>query len=166
MGEGIGVSWWSWACGAAGSSWVVALHRLHDGLCGELLKNYLPRTLFRALDVTELMDIRIFQSLLLLMLLSVTQLGVTLCDPMDYSLPCSPVRWIFQARILDWIAISFSRGSSWPRDQTQVCYIAGGFFTTEPPAAAIAMDTRQQLSILHSFLLLGRSILWSFIFLK
>ena len=49
----------------------------------------------------------------------------TSCDPMDCSLPGSPVRGIFQARILEWIAISFSRGSSGPRNQTQVSWIAG-----------------------------------------
>ena len=44
------------------------------------------------------------------------QLYLTLCDPMDSSLPGSSVHGIFQARILEWIAISFSRGSSQPRD--------------------------------------------------
>ena len=38
------------------------------------------------------------------------------CDPMDYSLPSSPVHGILQARILEWVAISYSRGSSQPRD--------------------------------------------------
>ena len=47
---------------------------------------------------------------------------------MDYSPPGSSVHWIFQARILEWLAISFSRGSSWPRDQTPVSHIAGRFF--------------------------------------
>ena len=47
---------------------------------------------------------------------------------MDYSLPGSSVHSISLARILEWIAISFSRESSWPRDRTQVC-IAGRFFT-------------------------------------
>ena len=42
----------------------------------------------------------------------------TLCHPMDCSPSGSAVHGIFQARILEWIAISFSRGSSWPRDQT------------------------------------------------
>ena len=50
------------------------------------------------------------------------------CKPMDYNLPGSSVHGIFQARILEWAAISFSRGSSWPRDETQVSYIAGRFF--------------------------------------
>ena len=42
---------------------------------------------------------------------------------MDCSLPSSYVHGIFQAIVLEWIAISFSRGSSWPRDQTQVSHI-------------------------------------------
>ena len=64
------------------------------------------------------------------MKLLVIQSGLTLCDPMDYSLPGSSVHWIFQARILDYVAILFSRGSSWPRDQKWVSCIAGRFFTT------------------------------------
>ena len=52
------------------------------------------------------------------------QLGLTLCDPMDYT-----VHGIFQARILEWVAFPFSRVSSQSRDRTQVSHIAGGFFT-------------------------------------
>ena len=48
----------------------------------------------------------------------VTQLCPTLSNPMDCSLPGSSVHGIFQARVLEWVAISFSRGSSWPRDWT------------------------------------------------
>ena len=48
----------------------------------------------------------------------VAQSCLTLCDPMDCSLPGFCVHCIFQARVLEWVAISFSRGSSWPRDQT------------------------------------------------
>ena len=48
-----------------------------------------------------------------------------LCDPMDYTL-----HEILQARILEWVAFPFSRGSSQPRDQTQVSHIAGRFFTS------------------------------------
>ena len=51
------------------------------------------------------------------------------CDPMDYSLPGSSVYGILQARILEWAAIPFSRGSFQPRDWTQVSHIAGRFFT-------------------------------------
>ena len=57
-----------------------------------------------------------------------------LCDPMDCSLPGFSVSGIFQARILAWIASSYFRGFSWPKDQTQVSYIACRFFTTGPPA--------------------------------
>ena len=59
---------------------------------------------------------------------SVTQSCPTLCNPMDCSLPGSSVHGIFQARMLEWIAIPFSRGSSQPRDWTQISYIAGRFF--------------------------------------
>ena len=48
---------------------------------------------------------------------------VIICDRMDYSLYGSSVHGIFQARILEWVAISYSRGSSWPRDQTHVSRI-------------------------------------------
>ena len=60
---------------------------------------------------------------------------LTLCDPVDYSPPGSSVHGILQARILEWVAMSSSRGSSWLRDQTCVSCgfcIAGRFFTSEP----------------------------------
>ena len=55
--------------------------------------------------------------------LLVAQLCLTLCDPMDSSPPGSSDHGISQARILEWVAISFSRGSSHPRDQTWVSFI-------------------------------------------
>ena len=58
----------------------------------------------------------------------VAQSCPTLCDPMDHSLPGSSVHGIFQARILEWVAISFSRGSSQSRDRTQVSRIVGRCF--------------------------------------
>ena len=61
---------------------------------------------------------------------AVAQSCPTLCNPMDCSLPGSSVHGISQARILKWVAISFFRGSSWPRDWTWVSSIAGRFFTT------------------------------------
>ena len=51
------------------------------------------------------------------------------CDPTDCSPPGSSVHGAFQARILEWVAISFSRGSSPPRDQTRVSHTAGRLFT-------------------------------------
>ena len=59
----------------------------------------------------------------------VSQLLLTLCDLMDCSLPGFSIHGIFQARILEWVAISFSRGSSCPRDRTWVSHTAGRFFT-------------------------------------
>ena len=59
----------------------------------------------------------------------VAQLCPALCNPMDRSLPGSSVHGILQARILEWVAIPFSEGSSRSRDQAQVSHIAGRFFT-------------------------------------
>ena len=59
----------------------------------------------------------------------VVQSCLTLCDPMDCSLPCSSIHGIFQARVLEWVAISFSIGSSQPRVQTWVSHIVGRCFT-------------------------------------
>ena len=57
------------------------------------------------------------------------QLRLTLCDPVDCSLPGSSVHGIFQAIVLEWIAISFSRGSSQPRDGTRISHIVDRHFT-------------------------------------
>ena len=65
------------------------------------------------------------------MKVKVAQSYLTLCDPMDYT-----IHEILQARILEWVAFPFSRGSSQPRDQIQVSHIAGGFFTTSATWAA------------------------------
>ena len=62
----------------------------------------------------------------------VAQSGPTFCNPMDCSPPGSSVRGILQARILEWVAMPFSRGSSLPRDWTQGVCIAGRLFITEP----------------------------------
>ena len=55
----------------------------------------------------------------------VAQSCLTLCKTMDYT-----VHGILEARILEWVAFPFSRGSSQPRDQTQVSCIVGGFFSS------------------------------------
>ena len=61
--------------------------------------------------------------------LLVAQSCPTLCESMDYSPPGSSVYGILQAKILEWVAMPFSRGYARPRDSTQVSCIAGGFFT-------------------------------------
>ena len=63
----------------------------------------------------------------------VAQSCPTLCDPMDCIPSGSSVYGILQARILEWVAISFSRGSSQSRDRTQVSHIAGRRFILWPP---------------------------------
>ena len=59
----------------------------------------------------------------------VAQSCLTLCDPVDCSPPGFSVHGILQARILEWVAISFSRGSSWARDRSWVSHITGRCFT-------------------------------------
>ena len=88
----------------------------------------------------------------------VTQSCPTLCDPMDCSPPGSSVHGILHARILEWVAISFSKGSSRPRDQTQVSHIAGRRFnlwaTRDAPIITILpciFTELQRLSKLNIF---------------
>ena len=57
------------------------------------------------------------------------QLCLTLCNPLDCSLPGTSVHGILQARVLEWVAMPSSKGSSQPRDQAQISHIAGRFFT-------------------------------------
>ena len=67
----------------------------------------------------------------------VSQLCLTLCNSMDCSPPGSSMHGLFQARILEWVAIPFSRGSSWPKDQIQVSRIAVRLF--EPPGKPLPL---------------------------
>ena len=86
---------------------------------------------------------------------SVAQLCLTLCDPMDCSLPGPSAHGIFQARILEWIVIPFSRGSSRPRGQTRVSCIAGRFFTIWATGEAL-------LHVAGMYIIYGKRIDWSF----
>ena len=66
----------------------------------------------------------------------IAQLYPTLWDPVDYSPPGSPVHGILQARLLEWVAILFSRGSFWPRDWTLYCWspvLQTDSLASEPP---------------------------------
>ena len=83
---------------------------------------------------------------------SVTQSSPSLCDPMDCSLTGSSVHGILQARILEWVAIPSSRGSSRSRDWTcvsSISCIAGGFFTSEAPGKALEYIAFQYFSWLQ-----------------
>ena len=61
---------------------------------------------------------------------------------MECSPPASSVYGIFQARILEWVATSYSKGFSWPRDWTQVSCFADEFFTAEPPGKPDVADVQ------------------------
>ena len=82
---------------------------------------------------------------------SVIQWCLSLCYPMDYSLPGTSVHGIFQARILDWVAISFSRGSSWPRDWTCNSCITLLLFFMNPCIVLESLFATVQLSINYSW---------------
>ena len=74
----------------------------------------------------------------------VAQSCLTLCEPIDCSLPGSSVNRTLQARILEWVAFPFSRGSSEPKDQTQVSLIAGEgaepALPAEPPGKPVLLS--------------------------
>ena len=74
----------------------------------------------------------------------------TLCEPKDCSPPGSSVHGILQAKILEWVAIFFSRGSSWPRDWTQVFHIAVRFFTIWASREALKCIDITRWSVLKS----------------
>ena len=82
---------------------------------------------------------------------------------MDCSPPGSSAHGNSQARILDWLAISFSRGSSWPGDKTHVFCITGGFSTTEPPGKPTKPVYLQVLFLSHYHSLLVSHISLSYI---
>ena len=86
----------------------------------------------------------------MLCLLKSLQLCLTLCDPVDYSLPDSSVHGILQARILEWVAMPSIRGSSRHRDQTRsscVSCTAGRFFTAEPLGKPLLPHNCYQINI-------------------
>ena len=82
----------------------------------------------------------------------VTQLCPILCDTMDCNLPGSSVYGILHARILEWVATFFSRGSSRPRDQTRVSCTAGGF-SAEPLGKPLPLISSPELTRHFSFFL-------------
>ena len=77
---------------------------------------------------------------------------VQLWNSMESSLPGSSIHGTFQERILEWMAISYSRGSSWPRDQTCISCIAGGFSTVEPSGKLHSLLHTIQLTSQSQFL--------------
>ena len=104
----------------------------------EVLLSHPPPTLMEGRCKPKLMEIDID--------IEVTQSCPTLCDPMDCSLPGSCVHGIFHARVLEWVAISFSRIFSQPRDQTWVSRIAGRCFTIWATREAPVEDLNRHFS--------------------
>ena len=82
---------------------------------------------------------------------SVIQSCLTLCNPMDCSPSGSSVHGILQARILEWVAISSSRGSSQPRDRTWVSRIADRFFTIWANVSFYLLTTTGHLTFFLKF---------------
>ena len=99
-------------------------------LATPLLKNVSGLTLPRLnYELLNLANQKSLPSLYFPSLCEVAQSYPTLCNPMDCSLSGSSIHGIFQARVLEWIAISFSRGSPQARNRTRVSRIAGKRFT-------------------------------------
>ena len=82
----------------------------------------------------------------------IVQSCLTLCEPADYSPPSSSVHGILEARILEWVAVSFSRGSFQPRDRTYISGIASTLFTI--------WATREDLDILNFVQLFANEIIY------
>ena len=89
----------------------------------------------------------------------VAQSCPTLCDPMDCNLPGFSVHGILQARVLEWVAISFFRGSSWPKDRTRVSHIVGRRFnlwaTREAPKLCAISCFTMQITLAFDYYLLS-----------
>ena len=90
----------------------------------------------------------------------VTQSCPTLFDPVDWSLPGSSVHGILQARILELVAIPFSRESSWPRGWTWVSCIAGRFFTIWATREALLLGINQTEMKTHVY---TKTSIWMFL---
>ena len=84
----------------------------------------------------------LMMTILISVKVKVFQSFLTLCNPMDCNPPDSSVHGILQARLLEWVAMPSSRGSSEPRNQTQVSLIAGGFFTVWATREALLTSVR------------------------
>ena len=116
-----------------------------DGDCSHVIKRCLLlgrkvmtklNSIFKSQDITLPTKVHLVKAMVFPIVMygcesesEVTQLYLALCNAMDYNLPGFSAHGIFQGRVPEWIVISFSRGSSWPRDRTLVSHIAGRCFT-------------------------------------
>ena len=111
-------------------TWTMVIFLLYtEGALTELYTSFpipkLSKDCFKESTFGLLLSRVFFVFIHLINKVKVAQPCPTLSDPMDYT-----VQGTLQARILEWVAFLFSRGSSQPRDRTQVSRIAGGFFTS------------------------------------
>ena len=86
--------------------------------------------------------------------------AVSLCDPMDCSPPGSSVRWILQARILEWVAISSSTGSSRPRDRIRSLALQAHALPTEPPGKLLTPLIVPKCTFYKLLLQLWFTVIW------
>ena len=96
------------------------------------------------------------------MVVKVAQLWLTLCNPIDCSLPGSSVHGILQTRMLKWVAMPFSGGSSQPRDRTLVSCIAGRFFTVQVTREALEVSRKLLYTPPHLKIILVVLVLFIF----
>ena len=112
-----------------GSSDKVARHLIILLTCTHLLESEAPAAVSQQFPSLPAPCVCVCVCVCVFTCVLVAQSCLTLCNPMDCSPPGSSVHGILQARILELVAISLSRGSSQPKDQTQVSCIAGRFYT-------------------------------------
>ena len=103
---------------------------LEEGVCYDQCIKKKKKTLYFLKFIQVLLNFS--AGLIFAMKVKVAQSCPPLCNPMDYT-----VHGTLQARILEWVTCAFSRGSSHPRDRTQVSCIAGGFFTSRATREAL-----------------------------
>ena len=112
---------------------LISIHWISSDIIGVIVNHSRLQLLYFIRRVILILIICVFLVCLvkytLWICVSTAQSFLILCNPMDYSLPGSSVHGILLARILEWVAIPFSRGSSQPRDQTWISCIEGRFFT-------------------------------------
>ena len=140
-----------------GDQILTSLHIPLCGLVGTLYSSYL----YRVWHLGTKLWVRIISKTESSLLFQVPKVYLTLCDPMDYSPSGSSVHGISQARILEWVAICFSRASSQPKDQFMSPALAGGFFITEPPGKPNLWSVSTVLLMASRFSILALRIPWT-----
>ena len=139
---------------------LISIHWISSDIIGVIFNHSRLQLLYFIRRVILILIICVFLVCLvkytLWICVSTAQSFLILCNAMDCSPPGSSVHGMHQARILGWVAIPFSRVSSWPMNWTQVSCIAGRFFTV--------WDLRANPSCLHCFQTFFFFNVWKFMF--